>query len=130
MAKKLKPIPNLVQKLKYGKIITLVILLGMILFFVLTKTLSHNTSITTALIIWLAQSLPLILLIPGIVINYYRSYSWLCFVLLFYFVFAVERCFLSTASWEEYIFVTLTVILFISSMMTSRWQQRSLYQEA
>ena len=68
-----------------------------------------------------------ILLLPGLLKNYYRGYSWLCFVLLVYFVFAVQGSLMSTAGLLDHIFLFLTVILFIVAMMTSR---RSVLSEA
>lgn len=67
---------------------------------------------------------PLLALIPGIILKRYRSYNWLCFLLLFYFIFAVERVFTSVRTPSDFVFLTLIVLLFISSMMTSRWLQR------
>ena len=74
--------------------------------------------------IWLLQSAPLLLLLPGLLKRYYRSFSWLCFLMLFYFVRAVEGSAMSTADITDHIFLTLTVGLFISSMFASRWLQR------
>ena len=70
------------------------------------------------------QLVPLLVLLPGMIAKYYRTYSWLCFVLLIYFIFAVEHAFMSKSDILDYLFVLLTVLLFISSMMTSRWMQR------
>ncbi len=128
MTKTLKPIKYLHTKLKYGNRVTLALIALMLSFFAITKWFSENASLSSAIIIWFIQSIPFLLILPGIFKHYYRSYSWLCFLLLFYFVFAIERCFLSTASVKEYVFVTLTIVLFIAAMMTSRWQQRALYQ--
>ena len=72
----------------------------------------------------LFQTLPLVALLPGLWRLAYRSYSWLCFVLLFYFIFAVQRVFLSNSHASDFIFLALTVSLFITSMVASRWLQR------
>lgn len=72
----------------------------------------------------IVQTLPLVALLPGMLKNRYRSFSWLCFILLFYFIFAVERVFSSLRGLQDFIFVTIVVALFIASMMASRWLQR------
>lgn len=74
--------------------------------------------------ILLVQLLPLLILLPGIISRYYRAYSWLCFVLLLYFVMAVQGAFSSDANIYDGIFVFLTVFLFISAMFASRYAQR------
>ncbi|WP_245929191.1 DUF2069 domain-containing protein [Agarilytica rhodophyticola] len=70
------------------------------------------------------QTLPLLALLPGMLQKAYRSYSWLCFLLLFYFIFAVQLVFSSIRQTSDYIFLILIIFLFVSSMMTSRWLQR------
>lgn len=77
--------------------------------------------------ILIVQLLPLLAFLPGIIKKYYRTYSWLCFILLFYFIRAVEGVFLSNANAADWLFLLLVVVLFINSMLCSRWLQRSLY---
>lgn len=75
--------------------------------------------------VFLLQTVPLLAFLPGMIYRAYRSYSWLCFILLFYFIFAVQLVFSSVRETSDFIFLLLTVLLFISAMMTSRWLQRS-----
>ena len=99
-------------------------------FALLTATLSlfayWNTvrSEGFALVVFIVQALPLALLLPSLIKKVYRAYSWLCFVTLIYFIFAVQRVFLSNSQVSDYIFLTMTVCLFLTSMMASRWLQR------
>lgn len=74
--------------------------------------------------IFLFQTLPLLALLPGLLQPLYRSYTWLCFLLLFYFIFSIQRVFSSVSHTSDVIFLGLIVMLFVSSMMTSRWMQR------
>lgn len=122
MNKPIKNIPNLETKRWWSKTISLTLLASLISLFAWWNLINQSPALIT---IWLFQSLPLLLLLPGILMNYYRSYSWLCFVLLFYFVKAVEGGMLSTAKFSDGLFIMLTVTLFISAMMASRWQQYS-----
>jgi len=76
------------------------------------------------IVIFCIQAIPLLLLLPGLISQYYRVYSWLCFVILLYFVVAVMGAFASTAKISDFVFLSFTVVLFIVSMMCSRYAQR------
>lgn len=124
MSKTYKPIKHLSLKLKSGTIVTWSLLGLMLILFTYWNAI-RDLSIGGIVAVWSLQSLPLLALLPGIYKKNYRSYSWLCFILLFYFIVAVERAMVSTSTWTDYIFVGLIVGLFISSMMTGRWLQRT-----
>ncbi|WP_347331992.1 DUF2069 domain-containing protein [Marinimicrobium locisalis] len=74
--------------------------------------------------LWLVQILPLAIFIPGLWRGYHRTYSWLCFVILLYFTWSVANVISPLAYWRDYVVVTLSVLLFISAMMASRWRQQ------
>lgn len=107
-------------RLRYGEPISMSLYIAL-LFLFLYWNITREEGFLVG--IWLVQSLPLLALLPGMLKKYYRTYSWLCFGLLFYFIFAVERVFSSVHQLSDYIFLGLVVLLFISSMMTSRWMQ-------
>ncbi len=75
--------------------------------------------------ILLFQALPLLAFLPGMIQNVYRAYSWFCFILLFYFIFAVQSVFSTIREPSDYIFLSLIVLLFVTSMLASRWLQRA-----
>lgn len=91
-----------------------------VLFVYWNFTRPSGSNITVLLI----QALPLLVFLPGLLKNHYRTYSWVCFIILFYFVQAVAGAFTSTANITDLIFVALTVYLFVTAMMASRWAQR------
>ncbi len=64
------------------------------------------------------------MLLPGLLSQYYRVYSWLCFIILLYFVVAVMGAFSSVSKPSDYVFLFFTVVLFNVSMMCSRYAQR------
>lgn len=66
--------------------------------------------------------IPLIIFIPGLIKQTFRTYSWLCFVCLIYFVGIFPVAF-TRSLWSDWLIVILVTTLFISSMMTSRWLQ-------
>src|SRR5690554_2381558 len=89
-------------------------------------TLVNITSERGSLTLWLVQSLPLLLFVPGLLKHYYRTYSWLCFVLLFYFTAFTVDAMSPLRDWADYLGVSLSVIMFISAMLASRWRQHQL----
>lgn len=74
--------------------------------------------------IFLTQIIPLAVFLPGIIQNHYRTYSWICFLLLFYFIKGVEGVFISTNSLSDGVFLAFISMAFVTSMMASRWAQR------
>jgi uncharacterized membrane protein len=112
---------NFEQKFSLSKHITHLLLLALaVLFFASQLTRSSGPN-------WVVLSIqigPLLCFIPGLVSQYYRVYSWLCFVLLLYFVVAVMEVNASNTTQGDSIFLALTVLLFVSSMLCSRYAQR------
>jgi len=121
--KPLKPIKNLALKTRISVWAT-ALNYGSLLVLFLVWNFVRNSG--PSWIIFAAQTLPLLLLLPGLWQRYYRSYSWLCFLILVYFIKAVDGAFMSNASWIDYLFLLLTVNTFISAMMAARWLQRLL----
>lgn len=67
---------------------------------------------------------PLLIFIPGLRKENYRSISMLCFVTLLYFTAIVANLFEPDSSFFDISAVIAVVTLFIVSMMYSRWLQR------
>jgi uncharacterized membrane protein len=66
--------------------------------------------------------MPLLIFIPGLIKQTFRTYSWICFVCLIYFVVIFPVAY-TRSLWSDWLVTLLVTILFISSMMTSRWLQ-------
>ncbi len=79
-------------------------------------------------ILWAIVCVPLLILWPSMRKKRYRAYSWLCFVILLYFIKAVEGSMSSVASWIDFSILALSVVIFVSAMLTSRWLQYSQIQ--
>ena len=69
--------------------------------------------------------LPLAIFLPGLKHGRRRSASLLCFALLLYFIVFVSALSVPGNLISEIISTTLTILLFISSMMFSTWQYRA-----
>ncbi len=76
--------------------------------------------------LWLFKIIPLAIFIPGFIKQNYRSYSWICFAILPYFIWIIPMA-LDRGSWGDWAIVTLTVLIFNAAMMTSRWLQQQSY---
>lgn len=77
--------------------------------------------------LWLVQTVPLLIFLPGLLRDNPRVYIGLCFVLLLYFIKAVEGLFSPARDWLDYALLILTVLLFIVAMMASRHLQQAHY---
>ena len=77
-------------------------------------------------IIFLGKLVPLLIFLPGMVRENLRSYVWLCFVSLLYFISLVERLFAQPDSLLATAGMIAVVSLFISSMLFVRWRAREL----
>ena len=93
-----------------------------LILLVLSNILSAQPNIKIVLI----KIFPLLIFIPAFIKQYPRTYSWLCFAVLPYFIFITPYLFekFSLITWIE---ILLTVTIFIASMMTSRWLQQKSY---
>lgn len=67
--------------------------------------------------------IPLLIVLPGLLLDKLRAHIWLCFIILFYFTRAVVDAFLSEGSGIDLIISVLTVALFLASMYFVKWQR-------
>ncbi|TXS92204.1 DUF2069 domain-containing protein [Parahaliea maris] len=77
-------------------------------------------------VIWLGKLLPLLLFLPGMLRDRLRSYIWLCFVCLLYFIALVERLFAIPGSALAIVGMLAVVSLFCAAMLYVRWRSREL----
>lgn len=120
----MKIINNLESKLDKARWTTL------ISYALLITTLTTNSVIRSQpLVILLATVIPLLIFVPGLFKEHYKSLSLLCFVTLLYFIVAISNVFANNRTWMDIVEVVLIVILFNACMLFSRWKQYSLYQD-
>lgn len=77
-------------------------------------------------IIWLGKLLPLLIFLPGMCRDNLRSYIWLCFVCLLYFIAQVERLFAQPGHPLVVVGTIAVVTLFTAAMLYVRWRAREL----
>jgi uncharacterized membrane protein len=76
--------------------------------------------------IWALKLLPLLMFLPGMLRDNLRSYIWLCFICLGYFLVLVQRVFAQPDSLSVISGLVAVVVLFIAAMLYVRWRAREL----
>jgi len=79
--------------------------------------------ILSGLGIWLFKALPLLLFIPGLIQRSHKAAAWLSYMSMLYFILAVLLAFTPGASGWGWAMVLSSLIMFISSMMFTRWKK-------
>ena len=106
------------KKLRAGRWITLSCYVSLLTLFTLLNLVRDNGSVK----FWLMQCIPLLIFLPALRNETHRTYSWLCFVALMYFA-GIVPLLMSRWWWSDWTITSLVTVLFIASMMTSRWLQ-------
>ena len=114
-------IKNLPNKLDKARKITWASYIGLILSLLIGGYLKQTPG--SLMIISL---LPLMIFLPGMARENYKSLSMLCFVTLMYFIPFVVNVWENTTSLPDIITLILICILFTASMLFSRWRQYDL----
>jgi len=110
------------QKLKAGLWVTL----SSYAVFLLIMSWAHLQNVNYSFKLLLIKLLLLLIFIPGFIKKKYRTYSWLCFAILPYFIWIIPYV-MGRGNWSDWVMTLLTVVIFISAMMTSRWMQQQSY---
>lgn len=95
----------------------------------LTTWWLHQEGRQPSLTIWLVRIVPLLVFVPGMLTRNLRSLAWLCFVVLMYFMIAVTEAMSPLRLWINYVEVVLSVAIFLTAMMTIRWQAQAKRQQ-
>lgn len=77
-------------------------------------------------IIVLGKILPLLIFLPGVIRDNLRSYIWLCFLSLFYFLVLVERLFAQPSNILAMLGMVAVVTVFTCAMLYVRWRAQEL----
>lgn len=122
------PSPSQPKRLIWSRRVTLLSLGGLVLLFTWLNLTRPDGSIMR----WLVQCIPLLMFVPGLLQQSYRSYSWLCFVVILYLIPAITQVVMAlgfrnaeqpAAHWSDGVILLLAVVLFFAATMSSRWLQ-------
>lgn len=86
---------------------------------------TKGTSIAAPIVLWIFKCLPLLIFIPGLIKGNHKTASWLSYVTMIYFVLAVLLMFTSGADIWGGLMVLTTSMLFIATMLYTRWKKES-----
>ncbi len=106
-------------KLRIARRLNWICYIGLMLLFAVWNLFLPGGSVKW----WILQTVPLLLVLPGLLKNHYRSYLWLCFILLLYITAATVDVMMPGRGWQHGVLLVLSLTLFFSAMMTSRWQR-------
>jgi len=113
---------TLTKKIKYSQVVSL---LNFFLLLALIVVSALQTAIPKEAYQEIILSVTLLLLLPGLIKGSVRAHIWLCFIILWYFTYAIVGVFLTTGAIVESLTAASTVVIFISSMMNVHWQKKS-----
>lgn len=108
------------KKLNYILVITYISYFALLALITYTYVVDDNHS--WKLLIF--QSFPLLLVLPGLLKKQFRAHSWLCFVILVYFMAYVVEVGSPIGEVTDWIGLGLSVVIFVGAMMSSRYLQR------
>ena len=81
-------------------------------------------------IVWVMRVAPLLIFVPGMWADKLRSYIWLCFVCLLYFMVLVLRLFAEPTNMVSVLAMSSVVTLFVSATLYVRWRARQMRVQA
>ncbi len=114
------------QRAEAVRKLTLVLYTGLLGLMTLSTLLADYDKVRVQVFVLLLQVLPLLCFLPGMIKRKFKSYLWLCLVLLVYFTVVVTRLFMPKAGWMEYLQLGFQILLFISATIYARWRQQQL----
>ncbi|MEH6577846.1 MAG: DUF2069 domain-containing protein [Amphritea sp.] len=115
---------KLIRLTAISRAATLLSYFGLILFLTAWYLLIAPPPTANPYIIWLVQTLPLMLFFPVIMKQNLRGHIWLCFVLCVYFMHSVVTAMSNHNSLLGLIEALFVASLFIAAMMFARWKSK------
>ena len=112
------------EKAKIARQITLLLYAILIIGLTVDHTVIRQTFFWP---VWLMQTVPLLLVLPGLIQRSARSGTWLCFIILFHLLSAIDNAGVSVAVQAHFVFYVgmaiLILLLFTTSLLFVRWQR-------
>lgn len=110
-------------KNKVAYIITWASYLMLILLMIITSFPSFLPEGSSPWVVVSVKLIPLLIVLPGLLKDSLRAYTWLCFIVLFYFTQSVVEAFLSQGASLDLVITLLTVSIFLSAMFYIKWER-------
>jgi len=77
-------------------------------------------------VLWCIAALPLLVFMPGLMRGAWKTYLWVCFVLLLYFSVVVTHLFMPGANVLNWLQLIMILLAFVAAMMFARWRQQEI----
>ena len=125
MAKADKALPSLewlAPRLKVSHWLSVAQIVGLVGLLVVWNLFYANLHDARTWVIMLIEIVPLAIVLPGILIGNARAHAWLCFIVNLYFIKGVVATLAPERFWLGMIEIVLSVGLFLSAMMYTRWR--------
>lgn len=119
-----KELPQNIQRTRLAALSSYYALLA---YFAVSAVIVFEEIKLASLVIWLIQIIPLLIFAVGLHRARLRTYAWLCFVVLLYFMHGVLVAFQPQRLWLGLVEVTLCCLLFVFLIVFIR-QYRKHYQ--
>ena len=111
---------NLNSKTSHAWQLTIVLYISLLIALTVDHAVVRNAFFWP---VWLMQTLPLLLIMPGLLKRQARSGTWLCFIILFHLISAIDNAAV-TGRIALYSGMTVLIItLFTTSLLFVRWQR-------
>lgn len=126
MAKKSpKPLPELSwlkPRLRISRVLSLVALAALAVLLVIWNLYFADLHGARTWVIMSIELLPLLLIAPGMILGSARTHAWACFLINLYFIKGVLASIDPARAWLGYAETCLSVVLFCSALMYTRWR--------
>lgn len=125
MAKTEKPLPSLdwlEPRLKLSRVISLGCFFALALLLLLWNLLFAELHGARPWVVLMIELTPLALMAPGIITGNARAHAWVCFVVNLYFIQGVLAAIDPNRMLYGWIQAILSVTLFCSALMYTRWR--------
>lgn len=123
--KKAKPLPELSwlePRLRISRLLTLIALAALAILLVIWNAYFADLHGARTWLITSIELLPLALITPGVLLGTARGHAWACFVVNLYFIKGVLASIDPNRAWLGYTETALSVLLFCSALMYTRWR--------
>lgn len=110
-----------------SRLLVLAVYSSILLVFVVSTVLMPSCGRQPNVLIMLLHVIPLLCFLPGLLTQNVRSYVWLCFLSLGYFLVAVPNAF-GCQTVLNILEPVLISVMFIAAMFYVRWRSRALAQ--
>lgn len=112
-------IPSIIEQSRRAVLWTYSALLGVLTLYSLLQ-IAGGGNITAILVLLIIKTVPLLIFIPGLRSRRLRTYAWLSFVVLLYFVQSVQTAFIADARLYGVILTVLLTVLFCALVIHIR----------